>query len=198
MRKTAIVCLPLFLISTPMLASNNEMVAQAPQMPGYQSSVLESKAPVQSSPAPIPIVSPTPLQAPEATVDGATPNKSKWQSTEDIEQLLKSLDNVGRKVDEIEPSLLRKQVLNMLDVKLPLVEKNCDRAISYPLLKLSYNYARGVEGAESDLVTFASKLQSVGQNKVAFRGVSGACSIELKSLATSIIKVYRGSSYRDD
>lgn len=82
---------------------------------------------------------------------------------------------------------------NIIDAKFQAIDKNCPIDISYQVLKIAYAVKSDFEGAENSLRSFSEQV--ISKKPSDMKAISQECSISIRSMAISILKIYLGDNW---
>lgn len=115
--------------------------------------------------------------------------------SENVDKFIDSLGSVSRDTAIPRRDALR-GLKTTLDVRIPMIDRDCDIAVSHQVMKLGYAFYANFAGADLELRRTAEALSRKTDKE--FTAVSPKCKAALRGFAFSVLKIYLGSSWAPD
>ncbi len=150
--------------------------------------------------AAMPITEPS-IQVKEEKVEKQAPIEQQTQqikpliNKEKTDDFIRSLDALGRDT-AIKDKDVKSGIRTVLDIKLPVIDTDCDIVVSHELLKIGYGVQANLAGSEKLLRSVAENLYEKTSRQL--KGITPQCHKALRSFSTSVLKIYLGSDWSGD
>lgn len=128
----------------------------------------------------------------DATHKGAKAGPSDFISRESMDKFIDSLGEVSRDT-AIPKKEASSGVRTVLDLRIPLIDQECDITISHQMLKLAYAYYASFPNSDVELRRAAEQISRLSDKDLS--AVSPQCKKNLRGFAFSILKVFLGSEW---
>jgi hypothetical protein len=107
-------------------------------------------------------------------------------------KFLESLGSVSRQT-AISKDESTTGIKAVLDLRIPMIEKDCDMAVSHQFLKLGYAVHANFPKAEFELRRTSEEISRKTDKE--FSAISASCKKTIRGFAFAILKIYLGSEW---
>ena len=132
---------------------------------------------------------------PELNSGQGTKPTSGFVNSEHLKRFINDLSTTSRQTSN-QGSKIQGAVKRVLDLRLPMIDRECDIDTSHEFIKLGYAYYADFPGAEAQLRSTADTL--VNKKMQEIRSVTPKCRVALRGFAVAVMQVYYGVDWSND